>query len=83
MLRTSVLVVFLGCASTAFAADSLSQAKNTVAAYQALRESCAQTLGKARLDCMSRLSQSSDAYRDAKNLVTASENKSPKLAKGH
>jgi hypothetical protein len=68
----------------AYSQDTLSQAKQIVADYQALREACAETRGKKRLDCMRRLSDASDAYREAKNLVIASENKAQiKLAKGH
>lgn|GEM_PF-3980474 len=78
-------VVLVGLVSgNAMAAQSLTEAKKIVADYQILREACSDATGAKRLECMARLSSSSDSYREAKTFVMASSSGNQiKIAKAH
>lgn len=84
-LSLSSWVVLVGLVSgNAMAAQSLSEAKKVVADYQTLREACTDATGAKRLECMTRLSTSSDRYREAKTFVIANSGASQmKVAKAH
>lgn len=78
-------VILAGLVSgNATAAQSLSEAKKTVADYQMLREACSDATGAKRLECMARLSSASDTYREAKTFVMANSNNGQvKIAKAN
>ncbi|HRH78752.1 MAG TPA: hypothetical protein PK129_15505 [Cellvibrionaceae bacterium] len=83
VISSWVLVVGL-VSGNAMAAQTLTEAKKVVADYQTLREACSDATGAKRLECMARLSSTSDSYREAKTFVMAnSTGNQIKIAKAH
>lgn len=81
MIRIIVLVVALCLPAVSFADVEkryhISEAQKQVDDYRALRRACSITRGEQRRHCFSRLSEATDSYIKAKNLLKMYDDAAP------